>query len=155
MSESKNRRAANRPRICASSSAKMSPHERDKEGIRILDLRGQLKTGDSEATLRTAITALANASVVKIVLNLAGVTKIDADGLEALVICYTRIRRSGGALKLVHLDADRLSLDVFTKLNTVFEVFRDEQDAVNSFFPDRAVRHYDVLEWVRQQAKTD
>jgi anti-sigma B factor antagonist len=47
-----------------------------------------------------------------------------------------------------------LSLNVLTKLNTVFEVYTDEQDAVNSFFPGRAVRHYDVLEWVRAHDKT-
>jgi anti-sigma B factor antagonist len=126
-------------------------NQREKEGIRILDLRGRLQSGDSETALRTAISALAEANVVNIILNLAAVTKMDADGLEALVFCYTRIRRSGGALKLLHTESGRLNLNVLTKLNTVFEVFTDEQDAVNSFFPNRAVRHYDVLEWVREQ----
>ena len=47
---------------------------REKGGIRILDLRGQLKAGDSESTLRSAINALARDNVVNIVLNLAEVT---------------------------------------------------------------------------------
>ena len=128
--------------------------QREKEGIRILDLRGQLKAGDSESTLRSAISALARDNVVHIILNLAAVTKIDSDGLEALVLCHTQIRKSGGALKLARLNIEHLSLNVLTKLNTVFEVFADEQDAVNSFFPGRAIRHYDVLEWVREQEKT-
>ena len=127
--------------------------QREKEGIRILDLRGQLKAGDSESTLRAAIDALAKDNVVNIVLNLAEVTKIDSDGLEALVLCDAQIRKCGGALKLACLNVERLSLNVLTKLNTVFEVFEDEQDAVNSFFPGRATRHYDVLEWVREQEK--
>jgi anti-sigma B factor antagonist len=42
---------------------------------------------------------------------------------------------------------------VLTKLDTVFEVFKDEQDAVDSFFPDRAIRRYDVLEFVHEQEK--
>jgi anti-sigma B factor antagonist len=128
--------------------------DREKEGIRILDLRGQLKAGDTESTLRSAINALARDNVVKIVLNLAEVTKIDGDGLEALVLCHTQIRKRGGALKLARLNIEHLSLDVLTKLSTVFEVFADEQDAVNSFFPGRATRYYDVLEWVRGQEKT-
>ena len=33
------------------------------------------------------------------------------------------------------------------------EVFPDEQDAVDSFSPDRAARHYDILEWVQKQEK--
>jgi anti-sigma B factor antagonist len=127
---------------------------REKEGIRILDLRGQLKAGDSESTLRSAIDALASYNVANIVLNLAEVTKIDSGGLEALVLCHAQIRKRGGALKLARLHTEHLSLNVLTKLKTVFEVFKDEQDAVNSFFPGRATRHYDVLEWVQEQEKT-
>jgi anti-sigma B factor antagonist len=126
-------------------------HQREKEGIWILDLRGHLMIGDSEAILRTAIVALAEAGAVNIILNLAGVTEIDDDRLGALVFCYARIVRSGGALKLLNLSPLHLSSMVLTKLDTVFEVFTDEQDAVNSFFPDRAVRHYDILEWVQDQ----
>jgi anti-sigma B factor antagonist len=127
--------------------------QREKEGIRILDLRGQLKTGDSESTLRCAINALARDNVVNIILNLAELTKIDSDGLEALVLCYAQIGKCGGALKLARLNIEHLSLNVLTKLNTVFEVFADEQDAVNSFFPGRATHHYDILEWVQEQGK--
>jgi anti-sigma B factor antagonist len=124
-------------------------HQHEKEGIQILDLRGHLKAGESEATLRSTINALVKASTVNVILKLADVTAIDADGLEALVFCYTQTRQYGGALKLVRLNIGYLSLNVLTKLNTVFEIFVDEQDAINSFFPGRAVHHYDVLEWVQ------
>ena len=127
-------------------------HQREKEGIWILDLRGRLIIGDSEKSLRTAIVALAETRAVNVVLNFAGVTEIDHDGLGALVFCYARIVRSGGALKLLNLPP-HVSLMVLTKLDTLFEVFTDEQDAVNSLFPDRAVRHYDILEWLQEQEK--
>src|SRR5438445_5578763 len=105
-------------------------HQRKKEGIWILDLQGSITIGDSEAMLRTAIVALAEARAVNIILNLAGVTEIDDDGLGALVFCYARIVKSGGALKLLNLPV-HLSLMVLTKLDTVFEVFTDEQEVVN------------------------
>jgi anti-sigma B factor antagonist len=127
---------------------------REKEGIRILDLRGQLKAGDTESTLRSAMNALARDNVVNIVLNLAELKKIDSDGLEALVLCHTQLRKRGGALKVARLNIEHLSLNVLTKLHTVFEVFMDEQDAVNSFFPGRATRHYDILQWVQEQEQT-
>jgi anti-sigma B factor antagonist len=127
-------------------------HRREKEGIRILDARGQLTIGESETILRSSIIALAEAQDVNIILNLVGVTEIDDDGLGALIFCYARVVKSGGALKLLNLRLD-LSLMVLTKLDTVFEIFTDEQNAVNSFFPDRAVPHYDILEWVQEQEK--
>ncbi len=40
---------------------------------------------------------------------------------------------------------------VFTKLTTVFEIFNDEQDAVNSFFPDREIKRFDILSFVQEQ----
>ena len=56
------------------------------------------------------------------------------------------------ALKLLNLPL-HLSLMALTKLDMVFEGFTDEQDAVNSFFPDRAVGNCDILEWVQEQEK--
>ena len=126
--------------------------QREKEGICILDLDGSLTIGDSEAILRTTIVTLARAGTLNIILNLAGVTEIDEDGLSVLIFCYARFAKSGGALKLLNLRPD-LSLMILTKLDTVFEVFTDEQAAINSFFPARAVRHYDILQWVQGQKK--
>jgi anti-sigma B factor antagonist len=34
------------------------------------------------------------------------------------------------------------------KMGTVFEVFRQVNDAIDSFFPDRCLRRYDILEFV-------
>jgi anti-sigma B factor antagonist len=126
--------------------------QREKEGIRILDLQGPLTIGDSETILRNAIAVLAEERIVNIILNLADVKEIDDDGLGALVFSHARIVRSGGGLKLLNLPQD-LSVMVLTKLDTVFEVFTDEQDAINSFFPERAVRRYDILEWVQEQER--
>jgi anti-sigma B factor antagonist len=126
-------------------------HPRENGGIRIFDLRGPLIIGNSEALLRTTISGLSETGAVRIVLNLAGVTEIDEDGLGALVFCYALVLSTGGMLKLLHASPLRLGPMVATKLSTVFEVFTDEQDAINSFFPDRAVRRYDILEWLQEQ----
>ena len=124
-----------------------------REG-RIERIVNRLWKGGSEATLRSAINGLARDNVVNIVLNLAEVTKIDGDGPEALVFCYRQIRKCGSALKLARLNIEHLSLDVLTKLSTVFEVFADERNGVNSFFPRPATRHRDISEWVREQEIT-
>src|ERR1700733_12702289 len=124
--------------------------QRQKEGIWILDLRGPLAIGDSEASLRSAIAALAETGAVKVILDLAGATEIDDDGSGALIFCHARVEKSGGQMKLLK-PPPHLDLTVLAKLDSTFEVFTDEQDAVNSFFPERAIRHYDILEWVQKQ----
>jgi anti-sigma B factor antagonist len=126
-------------------------NQRVKEGIRILDLRGRVGIGESEASLREAIVAFAQTSAVNVILNFAEAKEIDEDGLEALVFCSGELRRSAGALKLLNLSRVHIELIVLTGLEAAFEIFVDEQDAVNSFFPHRAVRHFDILEFVRQE----
>jgi anti-sigma B factor antagonist len=42
-----------------------------------------------------------------------------------------------------------------TKLATIFESFTDEQDAINSYFPDRKVNTFDILNFVQQMKKEE
>ena len=74
---------------------------------------------------------------------------IDSTGLGGMVMCATRITKAGGAMKLTHLNRRNLELIVLTKLDTIFQVFEDETDAVNSFFPDRQIKKFDILAFVR------
>lgn len=113
--------------------------QRDREGIRILDLRGPVVIGRSESLLRSTVLNLAKEATINIILNLASVTEIDDDGLGVLIVCHASLRRTGGALKLLKPTRVHMELFVLMKLEGVFETFLDEQDAVNSFFPERAV----------------
>jgi anti-sigma B factor antagonist len=67
------------------------------------------------------------------VLNLRDVTYIDSGGLGTLVSLYTTARNAGGALKLASLTQRVDDLLQVTKLVTIFEVFENEQAAVQSF----------------------
>jgi len=88
---------------------------------------------------------------INVILNMAQVDYIDSTGLGSLVICFTSVKKAGGTLKLFNLNKRNIELLLLTKLHTIFEVLGDEQDAVNSFFPDRAIKHFDILSFVKQQ----
>ena len=78
--------------------------QREKEGIQILDLHGHLIEGASEASLRAVIIELVEARTANVILNFAGVTEIDTDGLGALVFCDACLTQASGALRLLHLE---------------------------------------------------
>jgi anti-sigma B factor antagonist len=122
---------------------------REVEGIPVLDLEGRLTAGVYAGTLRDNIANLSHQGKNNLVLNMKRVDYVDSSGLGTLVLCFTTLQQNGGALKLTNLSRRQLELMVLTKLTTVFEVFDDERDAVNSFFPDRAIHRFDVLEFVR------
>lgn len=123
---------------------------REKEGIAIFDLNGRLVVGDANL-LREKVNEEAAAGQVKIALNLAGVDYIDSTGLGTMVICYTSLQKSGGALKLYNLNRRNIELLLLTKLSTVFHIFGEEQEAINSFFPEREIKKFDILSFVKQQ----
>jgi anti-sigma B factor antagonist len=125
--------------------------ERDREGIKILDVEGRLTVGSAATQLREAINKLHAAGQSQIVLNMADVEYIDSTGLGTLVICFTTLQKAGGGLKLLGLNKRNLELLLLTKLSTVFQLFNDEQDAVNSFFPNREIKRFDILDFVQQQ----
>lgn len=131
----------------------MEIQQREREGIVILDLTGELTVGGAASALREKLRELAEAGRNQIVLNLAGVDFIDSTGLGAMVVCYTTLQKAGGRLVLLNLKRRQLELLVLTKLSTVFEVFDDQQEAVNSFFPGRQVHRFDILQFIESQRR--
>src|SRR5215467_9531072 len=129
-------------------------HQREREGIAILELKGRITVGPEAASLRDTVAALIAAGERNVVLEMAKVDYVDSTGLGALVICATSLRKSGGNVKLVNLNRRNIELLVMTKLATVFEIYTDEQDAVNSFYPDRKIKTFDILDFV-QKMKED
>jgi anti-sigma B factor antagonist len=125
--------------------------EREREGIHLLDLKGRLTVGEEVAQLREKLKALGAAGHDRIILNLAQIDYIDSTGLGTLVICFTSMQKAGGSLKLLNLSRRNIELLILTKLTTVFELFIDEQDAVNSFFPDREIQKFDILSFVQKK----
>lgn len=122
---------------------------REIEGIQIFDLKGRLTVGEEVADFRGKLRSLIEEGHKKIILDLADIDYIDSTGLGSLVVCFTRVQRAGGEMKLLNLNRRNIELLVLTKLTTVFELFNDEQDAVNSFFPGRKIKRFDILEFVR------
>jgi len=123
--------------------------ESTREDIVVLTLKGRLTVGES-AKLREKVTELVAASHFQVVMDLSALDYIDSTGLGNLVIYYTSLKKNGGALKLVNLNKRNIELLLLTKLHTVFEVFLDVQDAINSFFPDRAMKRFDILSFVQE-----
>jgi len=127
---------------------------REREGIAILELHGRLAVGGA-SLLREKVNEAMAAGHANVILDLKDVDHIDSTGLGTMVICYTSLQRAGGSLKLARLNRRNVELLLLTKLSTVFEIFADEQDAVNSFFPEREIKHFDILSFVKQQQEEE
>ena len=123
---------------------------RDREGVSLLDLKGRITMGPEVSAFREAFEKIASVPGARLILNMQEVDYVDRTGLGAMVMCSTRIRNASGAAKLVHVNRRNIEFIVMTKIDTIFEVFDDETDAVNSFFPGREIKRFDILSFVKQ-----
>ena len=107
--------------------------ERQVGEVTVLDLWGQIMIGDTSETLRSKIKQLTEEGHTKVLLHLGGVHQVDSSGLGTLVAMYLSTRKSGGDLKLLQLSDKLENLMVMTKLLTVFDTYKDEDVALESF----------------------
>jgi anti-anti-sigma factor len=119
------------------------PGRRERDGIVIFDLAGRLT--DSPLLLHTEVADALAKGCLGVVLNLAEVSYVNSVFLGAIIQLFVKLSRAGGQLKLLNVPSVVMRMLVVTRLSSVFDVFTEEEDAVNSFFPDRPLRYPHML----------
>ena len=107
--------------------------ERQAGDVTVLDMNGKVTIGEGSVALRSAIRRLLEEGKKKILLNMSGVGYIDSSGIGELVSSYTSINKDGGQLKMLNLTQKLQDLLAITKLLTVFDVYENESEALNSY----------------------
>lgn len=107
--------------------------ERRQGGVTILDLSGELRAGGSRVALHEAIERLSGEGRNQILLNLAGLSAIDASGLGELLRSNVELNKGGGQLKLLRPARALREMMSITKLSGVFDMFESEPEAVAAF----------------------
>ncbi len=132
-----------------------SIQQRERDGIPILNLKGRLVAGEPVEQLRAKLLAMLESALASniraLVLDCRETSYIDSSGLGMLVLAHARATKQDGKLPIFGLNRRGLELLILTKLSTVFELYEDETSAVNSCFPDRTAKHFDILEFVQRK----
>ena len=111
----------------------MKVNVRSEGDVSVVDLSGKITIGEGDVVLRETIETLLKEGRSKIVLNLSRISYMDSAGIGELVACYKRSREKGGQLKLLNPSGKVYDLLQLTKLEEIFETFRDEGEAIQSF----------------------
>jgi len=107
--------------------------ERRVRDIAVLDMGGQLRTVGSGVELPDTIRRLLNEGQTRILLNLSGISSIDAGGLSDLLESHNTVNGRGGELKFLYLTQRVRELMVSMRLLAVFDVYENESKALDSF----------------------
>jgi anti-anti-sigma factor len=127
-------------------------HQREREGIVILDLHGKLILGGGDSALSESVQALFASGDRRLILNLAAISEIDTSGMGVLLTEAEEYLKAGGKIVLYNIAHAHGQIYEMARLESAIEIYRDELDAINSFFPDRKTARYDILTYVQQHA---
>ena len=101
--------------------------------VAVLDLSGKITIGEGDVVLREKVTELLDSGQRNILLNLEKVGYMDSAGIGELVACYKRAKEKSGTVKLLNPSGKVFDLLQLTKLEEIFETFKDEREALVSF----------------------
>ena len=111
--------------------------ERQIGNVTILDTDSRarigLRFGGSSVPLSRAVDFLLEKGANQILLNLEGASTVNARVLGEIVSTYVTVNKNGGQFKLFNLKPLVRELMMTTKLMTVFDVYENESQAVESF----------------------
>jgi anti-sigma B factor antagonist len=111
----------------------MKANARSQGHVTILDITGKITIGGGDIKLRESVGTLLEEGKKSLLLNLSGVSYMDSAGIGELVACYKRAAEKGATVKLLNPSGKVQDLLVLTRLQEIFEIFRDERDALQSF----------------------
>ena len=100
--------------------------------VTILDLRGSLLGGEGER-LRVLSKSLVDIFPCKLVLNLAGLRRIDSSGICVVVQAHLSLRKRGGNLTLITPRGQARDTLMVLHLLEIIPTFESEAQALASF----------------------
>ena len=98
----------------------------------VCHIEGEIDINTSPG-IKKSLDKLLQAKTPKIIVNLSKVTYVDSSGLATLVEILKNMRSYGGRLRLTNLLPKVKSLFEITKLEKLFEIMADEQEAISNF----------------------
>jgi len=99
----------------------------------IFTLKGNVMGGPDATLIHDKIHDYLDTNKKKFVFNLSKVEWMNATGLGILISAVTTMRNNGGEMKICCPSEKIESLLTMTKLIDIFENFKTENEAINSF----------------------
>jgi anti-sigma B factor antagonist len=111
----------------------MESRLRKSGDVTIVDLEGDLVIGDGDEVLHNVLDEVLAAGARKVLVNLAGVSRMDSSGIGELVSGWKLAKRHAASVRLLR-PGDRVRFTLhLTQVLPLIEVYEDEQQALAAF----------------------
>jgi len=104
---------------------------RNVKGVSVLDIKGKVDIHSAE--LIEVLCGLLKYNKTDILCNLRDVGQVDYDGLSIFAIAYKNVLNRKGRMKFCNVSPNVSALFRTVHLDSVFEIYNNEEDALKSF----------------------
>lgn len=111
----------------------MNASARTAGDVTILSLSGRLMGGPDAETARRMIREALEQGVRKIIIDIGDISWVNSSGLGILIATHLSVTSAGGAVKLCRVNNRIKQLFMVTQLQSVFDTYESEAEALQSF----------------------
>jgi anti-anti-sigma factor len=106
-----------------------------KQGVTVLQMKGSIHSGPDCRRLEQETESLIGAKEVFVIFDLAEVTHIDSAAIGSIVRCFSRLKSSGGYLRLAGCTGMAEASIKLTQLHKVLDLYPTSAAAAENFPP--------------------
>lgn len=106
-----------------------------KPGVVLFVFADSIKMGDDCRKLEEEVDQLIRQNEKRVIFDLSDVTYLDSSGIGSIVKCLSRLKKSGGGLRLAGVKGMVEGVLKLTRVNTVVEIFSTATEASEGFPP--------------------
>ena len=110
----------------------MSPSFREVNDIAIIDVLHDLDFNDA-IQVKDLVESFIRNKQYKVLVNLNSAPLITSRGMGTLITSQVKLKKYGGDLKIFGVRGQNQEVFEVTKLNTIFDIYDEEEDAVLAF----------------------
>jgi anti-anti-sigma factor len=108
-----------------------------KQGVTVLQMKGSIHSGPDCRRLEQEIEKLIGAKEVFVIFDLAEVSHIDSSAIGSVVRCFSRLKSSGGYLRLAGCTGMAEASIKLTQLHKVLDLFPTTAAAAENYPPSK------------------
>ncbi|MBI4853820.1 MAG: STAS domain-containing protein [Acidobacteria bacterium] len=123
--------------------------------VNVLKVTGRLTPDENDDVILSTVKQLAEAGEKDFLIDLNSVNYINSTGVGTLIHCYRLAQSKGGNLKLLNPSQSVTHIIQVSKLDSIFEVYQDQNLAIESFNHDDSLSDNPKKGRTRKQASEE
>jgi anti-sigma B factor antagonist len=110
-----------------------------RPGIVVLEMTGAIHMGPACQQIAQEVEHLLGRNENRLIFDLSKVTFLDSGGLGEIVKCFSKLKKSGGSLRLAGVQGMIATVIKITKVDKVIEIYPTAVEAAVNFLPEGEV----------------